>query len=143
MSHVRNDVATLLNEIERHVAWMYSTALEVAAGSASEEDHERLLRRILQISERFRDAAPRLRNVAPEADDMLDLAVVLGRAIDHWNDASAQWHASPGCAALSAAAAELVTVAESLNDALAPAPSGPDDNQDVPPAYAPSPRKVQ
>ena len=125
MSRNDENAATLLNEIECHVAWLYSTALQAARDTTvcvSTKQNQELLPRILQTSEAFNEAASRLPDAPHDPDEALDVALILGRALRHWSRARARWQADPRHSALRVAAAELANAAERLEDALAPPP---------------------
>ena len=114
-----------LKDIERHVAWFYAAAVRAAAGSRTRprpERDERLLRRVLRTSEAFTRSIGWLREVRPDPDAILDLAVILTRALDYWDEARAPWQTDTSRVALSAAAAELADAADALQKAITASP---------------------
>ncbi|MGH9242170.1 MAG: hypothetical protein ACRD3G_29330 [Vicinamibacterales bacterium] len=114
-----------LKDIERHVAWFYAAAVRAATDNPdrlSVERDQRLLRRVLRTSEAFTTSVGWLREVKPNPDEILDLAVILTRALDYWNEARARWQTDARRAALSAAAAELAEAADALQDAITGSP---------------------
>jgi hypothetical protein len=146
MSRGDTNAACMLHDIETHVAWIYSTALEMtkkAAASGGTTEPHQLLSRVLETSEAFKDAIPQLENVDVDSDHALDVAVILGRALHLWARARAPWQADPTQALLAAAAIELARAGEALHNALALAPWTPNDDLPDPLLYAPSSRKVQ
>jgi hypothetical protein len=144
MSRSDDSVATLLNEIEYHVAWLYSMALQAGndnTACASTKQNQELLSRILQTSEAFNDTASRFTDARHDPDEALDVALILGRALKHWNRARARWHADPRHSALWAAATELANAGERLEDALAPPPF-PEEEPQSAATSMPSTRRV-
>jgi hypothetical protein len=137
--------ATLLEEIERHVAWVYLTALqpwdEGARHPRATQDQQ-LLRQILHASEAFKKATSRLSDREHDPDEALDVALILGRALRHWNRAAAEWQSDARRTSLHAAAMELTHAGEALHSALAPPPSFPDEENHGTLPYVPLPRKV-
>jgi hypothetical protein len=114
-----------LRDIERHVAWFYTAAVRAATGSRDRprpERDERLLRRVLRTSEAFTTFVGWLHEVKPNPDEILDLAVILTRAQEYWDEARARWQADTARVALSAAAAELAHAADALQDAITASP---------------------
>jgi len=135
-----------LTEIDRHVAWFYVTAIRSATDGPSHRSAERdarLLRRVLRTSEAFTTAMNRLGEVKPHPDDILDLAVILGRALNYWNRARAKWDADSRYAALAAAATELADAADALEEAVAAAPWFGNDSFPNATLDGGLPRKVQ
>ncbi len=86
------------------------------------EREERLLRRVLRTSEAFTQSIRWLHEVKPDPDAILDLAVILTRALDYWDEARAPWQADTSRVALSAAAAELGDAADALQNAITASP---------------------
>ena len=114
-----------LKDIERHVAWFYAAAVRAATGSRQRprpERDERLLRRVLSTSEAFTRSVGWLHEVKPNPDEILDLAVILTRALDYWDEARARWQTDTSRAALSAAAAELAHAADAMQEAITASP---------------------
>lgn len=125
MSPVERNRPASFEDIERHVAWFYGAAVRAATKGAvrpSAERHQRLLRRVLRTSEAFTTAAAWLREVKPNPDEILDLALILTRALGYWDEARARWRPDSSYAALSAAATELADAADGLQDALTGSP---------------------
>lgn len=144
MSSVVRDWTAMLNEIERHVAWFYAAAVRVATDTAPRPvSEERFLRRVLRTTETFRTAIGWLHAVKPHPDEILDLAVILRRALEHWERARTAWHSDASYAAVSAAAGELAETAEALEDVVATAPWFGSDPMSGEASLAWSPRKVQ
>jgi hypothetical protein len=114
-----------LKDIERQVAWFYAAAVHAATQDSDRprgERDDRLLRRVLRTSEAFTHSVGWLHEVKPNPDEILDLAVILTRALDYWNEARAPWQTDASRAALSAAAAELAQAAFALQDAITGSP---------------------
>ena len=125
MSTGESNRAMSLKDIERHVAWFYAAAVRAATENPARprvERDERLLRRVLRTSEAFTTSVGWLREVKPNPDEILDLAVILTRALDYWNEAVTGWQSDPSRAALCAAAAELAAAADALQDAITGSP---------------------
>ena len=84
-----------------------------------------------------------LHEVKPNPDEILDLAVILTRALDYWNEARARWQTDTAHVALSAAAAELAQAADALQDAITASPwlgNGALSSSELPSIW---PRKIQ
>ena len=114
-----------LKDIERQIAWFYAAAVRAATSKsrrAHAERDERLLRRVLRTSEAFTASIGWLHEVKPNPDEILDLAVILTRALDYWNEARARWQAEATHVALCTAAAELAHAADALQDAITGSP---------------------
>jgi len=91
--------------------------------------NQQLLPRILQTSEAFNETASRFTDARHDPDEALDVALILGRALKHWNRARVLWQADPRHSALRAAAAELANAGERLEDALALPPFPNEESQ--------------
>lgn len=146
MSSAARDGTAMLNEIERHVAWFYAAAVRISTDTATHSrsaSEEPFLRRVLRTTETFRTAIGWLHDVKPHPDEILDLAVILARALEYWERARAAWQPDPSHAALSAAAGELAETAEALEDVIATAPWFGNDAVSSATLCGTSPRKVQ
>jgi hypothetical protein len=77
---------------------------------------------VLRTSEAFTASVGWLHERKPNPDEILDLAVILTRALDYWNEARARWQAETAHVALCAAAAELADAADALQDAITGSP---------------------
>jgi hypothetical protein len=73
-------------------------------------------------AEAFTSSVGWLHEVKPNPDEILDLAVILTRALDHWDEARARWQTDASHIALSAAAAELAHAADALQGAITRSP---------------------
>ena len=111
-----------LKDIELHVAWFYAAAVRAGSRERPPEQEERLLRRVLRTSEAFTQSIGWLHEVKPDLDAILDLAVILTRALDYWDEARARWQTDTSRVALSAAAAELAHAANALQEAITASP---------------------
>lgn len=119
------DERPMLKDIERHVAWFYLAAVRADTkpqSSPSLTRDGRFLRQVLRATEGFTSALQRLDDERPNPDAVLDLAMILSRALEYWNRARARWQSDPALAALIAAAAELTNAADALQDAMTAAP---------------------
>ena len=146
MHPVKRTRPASLKDIERHVAWFYAAAVRAATGSRERprpERDERLLRRVLRTSEAFTASVGWLHEVKPNPDEILDLAVILTRALDYWNEARARWQTDTSRVALSAAAAELAHAADALQDAIMGSPWLGNSAVSSSPTQSIWPRKIQ
>jgi hypothetical protein len=145
MPRNETDVTAMLHDMECRVAWLYSTALEMTAKMPSRTmsvDHDRVLPRMLETSEAFKRVIPQLEDSDLDPDHVLDVAVMLGRALQLLARARMRWRLE-GDARLTAAATELGLAGEALHSVLALAPWRPDRDQAALRLNAPRPRKIQ
>ena len=110
-----------LYEIEIHVAWLYSTALELANARAGHRG-DSLVKRMLLEAEAFRCAVADLESQNIDADLALDVAAVLDRALCVWRANVDRWRGNAQDAAVMAAAAEVTKAADRLQEWLVSRP---------------------
>jgi hypothetical protein len=110
-----------LNEIERHIARLYSTGLALASESVSTHPQasQELLAQILGETETINHILHRIDPLDFDLDVSLDIAVILSRALNVWSLSVKRWQSQPSQAALVTAARELTDAGLVLHDALA------------------------
>ena len=112
----------VVDDVERHVAWFYATAVRRRRGTPlSGQRIVRLVRQILAETEAFNTLLAQLTVTELDGDAAIDVAGVLARALDQWRVALTKWRGEARYRALAVSAAHLVDVAERLLDALASA----------------------
>jgi hypothetical protein len=131
-----------LTDIERHVAWLYATALRLLRDSPVQPGRrQRLVQQVLRESEALRSLVGRLRVLDLDPDLALDVAMIQGRALDLWRIRLKEWRTDPQYADLVSAGTELLVLAGVLQDALASPSAGEDDESST--TLRPVPRSIQ
>jgi hypothetical protein len=136
----------VLNEIEHHVAWLYATAVQVSHGCDGRRrntQHRELTGRIVDTTQALKQILPRVPSADIDADEAVELAVVLGRALKAWNRARMRWQSKARATALVAAATELATIGVALEEALASVPWVGEDDFHTARLHARSSRKIE
>lgn len=128
---------TLL-EIEQHIARLYITGLALVAEPASSRSHDVLVS-ILRETEATHEIVRCVDPLAFDLDAVLDVAVILSRALNVWNVSLTRWLGEADHAGLVTAGRELTDAGLALHDALASGPWLPSDQPFTPPRA----RKVQ
>ena len=114
-----------LDNIERHVAWLYTTGLRARHRTPlSAQRVLRLVHQILAETEAFSTLPGRIPMSELDGDAAIDVSAVLTRALDHWRVALTKWRDEAPYRALGVSARHLVEVAERLLDALTSAALG-------------------
>lgn len=119
--------ALALDDIERHVAWLYATAVRTRKRAPTNAQQVRLVRQILAETEAFSTLLERLNVTDLDSDAALDVAGILTRALDQWRVALKRWRHEACDRALAVSAAQLVEVAERMLDALTSAAWVPEE----------------
>ena len=108
-----------LDDVERHVAWFYTTAVRTRRRPPPTAPHvRRLVRQILAETEAVHTLLVQLTTIELDGDAALDVAAVLTRALDRWRLAVPPWRDEARYRALAVSATYLVELAERLLDAL-------------------------
>jgi len=145
MSRATRD-ATVLDDIERHAVALYAAGLDLMhnpARFASLKRRSRIVARLLRTTEALRTLLPHVRTAGVNPDDAADVGVVLGRAVETWDCSVLLWQEDDEWNAVTAAVAELVEIADAMDNELASLSLDPPRLRGMPVLFAPSPRRIQ
>ena len=108
-----------LDEVERHVVWLYATAVRTRRKTPPNAQLVlRPVRQILRETEAFNTLLARLTVTDLDGDAAIDVAGVLTRALVQWRVALKEWRSEARYRALAVSATHPVDIAERLLDAL-------------------------